>query len=526
MLYRTVPAKKRKVTFDPEIRPSSQAEPPLLPLAQLPSIVSKNDIQIELDIYGCKSILKNPPSEDRPYENLCNFLIEIPPPPSTDLLSLDILEQETVFRPKNRFGDLKDEISKFPKLESISSSDDEIGEDRISLSNEINEDIDRSTDSKPLETVITLKNLTDSKELYDPIPSEVIVDESDISLTDSLVPNLQEKNIQKVLEEIIEVDIKEIVTAIPDLSSDAEFNIGIDEHSEAIELCELESSKNYINLDRRKSTELESAKYIPEVEEQDKANDINPNIRKLDEDRSISPDSFEVSHKRNKLEDDISVKSNTLLSETFYEESLSLTRNNNNQSIHSDINITDIEALIEPTSNCDEQNLTSDQFPEQLTNSLVTKSPIQLIQSELGETDPSTNLPLTELTNTVTDNILIANPSTSNSALDSNKKTTAEETSEVNSSRHRRKSGRKGHRKHSHGSRSRSSQHQTTDNVCSNPNQAEQRALEAKEKFKRYLGRMTAKAMAENQNLNCAGEEETLEPHMVRQYSENYESFS
>lgn len=555
-------SEKRKVTFDPELQPSSESTPPDLPLAQYPPIVSQLILEDIKDPTICRSILKNPPIDDKGYESLCNFLIDLPPPAEDGLLSLDILQIETVFKPRNRFDDLKTEHTRIPVIEEDNSSaeysdEDSFTEDNFTDKSNV-QDIINEEDHIFRQTLVKPQSFEASLILQ--LPSDDRLGFSDFEINNdnnSLSPNISENenlwisdtNVNSILEtsnsdaaftdetKVTETDlqlipvIKEIIHkhTIKDNTSDLE-----DLRTE-FENCtnngEWPSIDKSVNISIVKEICIDKRIYQDSSEknslenELEKVEYINPNIRKLNEEGNDLFEDFETVNKKNKITNDYAALETT-------DQSTDIGDNISKETLNREIQYDKIDQNIYNTNQesdlKDLQTLAQDKYieapsppsPIEVDPSFILSEPS--VANETNTTSPYSNSH--EVLNNITSNKLLINTKTVEEvpnvpALSNNSEICESSTT----TRQRRKSGgRKGHRKHSHGSRSVPTIQQenncnniTNNNTSTLTTTADQKTLDAQARFKRYLGKMSVKAMNENQNLNYAGEPESLEPHMV-----------
>jgi len=528
--------KKRKVTFDPEEQPSLQSQPLDLLYADYPPVVSQqHSADIVCPASPSKSILKNPPVGDRGYENLCNILFDLPPPPEDNLLSIDnIFQTETVFKPGNNFARLK--LESIRALEEALGKVEEEEEDLTQLASEENLDdahllfdveqeknaYTESEDPNTKQSRVNLLNDNDSDWLSD--LSEIIVVESPDSEADSILTNAcseseaADSEAQGRVHDIIQIDRTELNCPLQSQVGDFEevvHDIYSDENS--IETSVNESVSFIEPLSRENSFEENS----------------NPNIRKLDDTSIEELTEAEIVRKKNKT----SVR-NLSSQSTPTPETIS---NDNTTSLSSEEVINNVICNNSYIEICPE--VSSESLSQNINDKVALKDPIDTLSlSNLSSLiSPPTSIEHTEtheVEESLQSNTLIQNSfsiDTSelqrNELVDSqirlissdadlqrlNSSDTGENTVPTTHTKHKKKSEKKSHthRKHSH---SKKSKHKKQE-VAPSPHlvhleTSEKRSAEARARFQRYLNKMSAKNTNENVNLNCAGEPETLEPHM------------
>ena len=554
--------KKRKVTFDPELHPSSESSPPVLQFAHFPSIVSQQDIKDIQDPRIYKSILKNPPVNGKPYEGLCNFLIDLPPPQEEGLLSLDVLQMETVFKPKYGFGGLKDEPIRLPIFEQDRSSEEEsdddsiteynINDETLNIGHSVNEDdlVICQTTSKPktFEASLILEQSPEGRFALDEYEIEVdsssrpCITEPWLSATNlnaslaTLDSDIEFTDVSKVVVTGVQSTPEMEVIIVPEIfvpqTNDLPIATSIDNISnpEASSWPVLNStSESVVNfeeaLDRRKCKDDGFEINIPVVEVLKKIDQFNPNIRKLNEEHDELLDDFEIVNKRNKIFNEI--EPIELCSVAAH---LTAYNQPDEGTVTVDYEISqkeEDEKIFDqtPMNNVNETSISDDVRTSRKSPSPIEIDPIISAKPESIQTQLSVEihdtLSVANNANLIQSSISspLATCATNDRDINITNTVTTESTISDANAQTRRKSSRKIHRKHSHASRASGAIQQQSDINNTNTNisiaTSEQKSIDAQAKFKRFLSKMSAKAINENQNVNCAGEPETLEPHMV-----------
>ena len=566
-----MPAKKRRVTFDSEeIRPSSASSPPPLLLGHFPAIVGIKDVQSIDFHFNSKSILKNAPQEDRPYDSLCNVLIDLPPPPSNEVLSLDVLQQETVFKPPTRFAQFKIDEDKLPLFETESSEDDSEDESEdeydfrsTTVDDTINEDdittLEFIPKPKTFESSLLLEQNTDERIFF--IKNEDVREANDESLyiEEQIIPSVNQKLFTSSAEmelfaspiknnyvediSIVEVtqnaktsdpstkefpdfdgvkdkndanntfsyldssDITEILsdglkhTEKPDTLTQAVINRNETHHPPAS--FTRDTKERSVDQQSRTTSTSEEGDVVAATnkgtetakEESQKESNLNSEFTQaniLTYDEPLITESRTLTSELTRPDSDSSLITDSLPISKFV---ASFQTNNLSENVSNEVNEFAREGLRNISIETDEQFI-------ELGNQKVVQEESVIFNST------SLSPPFHDITNR-------ENKSNLNSqSLD----IIENSDTKLNQSEPRqRRKYKKTHRKHSRFSKSITKE----DHPENEKSEADivalqdQRAAEAREKFKRYLAKMSGKASSEVQNLNCAGEIETLEPHMV-----------
>lgn len=583
--------KMRRVTFDPEPRPSSEASPPPLVLASYPATVCEKEVTHLHEQFSHKSILKNHVPDSQVYDSLCTMLIDLPPPPSTGLLSLDVLQEETVFKPKKAFFNLVSVDENPSDTTSLESDDDDAQEDKTSMDAAPYEDEEETSqiyhvqDSDIDELLFAIDSKVDDSMSpadleYSEFPLDFIQDNEmapiakdeihttnirkldedhndllndfkiatkrnkveDEPFEDNVVSLNETEPVGTMEKEEIKIDSKPIEPVIEEPCT-KETYVEPMENTETAELKERSPDENVQNIEKDfepvieepfiKETyvepmenvdyaetgeisfkeETESTEHIFEPIIKEPSNEANIEETmvntELQWDSSNLSNSAPIEREKSSIPENINDNVDIMLDKECIpnldnditdnqaeEKNYSIDLPNMNISL----SVESIEIPVESTESRDKSTPEISQDPkppqavtENLTQPCVTTSSLN---------EPTKESPTNQQT------IVSSEPTqTINAPLITN---TEQETTH----RHRRKSGRKHHRKHSHKQSSTAPPLPDASFIPSSiPKDPEQRALDAQAKFKRYLAKMAATAATEN--LNCAGEPETLEPHMV-----------
>jgi len=520
--------KKRKVTFDPEELPSCESEPVDLLYADYPPVLSHQDsADIICPSSPSKSILKNPPVGDRGYENLCNILFDLPPPPEHNLLSIDnIFQTETVFKPGNNFAKLKLESIKAleQKFEKVEEEEEENEEENLA-------DVYDDKNNNELDNYIP-----------DPLFDESIVDLSADGSSDWLsevselstespanIPDTPNK-IQVNESEVID-NVPQDVFHIEDFSLQSDLIVG--------ETQEVQSDEISLDISINESENL-----IDQLSRENSFEDSpNPNIRKLDDTSIEELTEAEIKHKKNKsLERNLSSQltlnsatefvndtNNPTLIEFHNTEGFNDCISTSNSVFYTQSEPQDVSGKAECISAVDAlslTNLSSLIDASDSTKYLVPEAPEEFLESKTF-IKGSYSVDSSELQRHTSVEAQIRHIS-SDADLEKFKSSDIEVNQSTTVFKHKKKSDKKSHNHHRKHSHSKKSKHKKQE-VPSSPHvvhleATEKRSAEARARFQRYLNKMAAKS--ENVNLNCAGETETLEPHMVSLIMNFWNSYS
>ncbi|XP_018012660.1 uncharacterized protein LOC108669765 isoform X1 [Hyalella azteca] len=472
--------KKRKVDFDLQPRPSAEASPPALVLGNYPSIVSFTEVASLLSSTTQKSILKNCIRDNQAYDSLCNTLIDLPPPPSNDLLSLDVLQQETVFKPRKAFAnlvavDITDLIE-----ERKHSSDEEVENqyDTESTKNPLKvslSDVESSIVETQLATGETPEVFTKPSDNDEPIVNKVL---------DDIYENLIDKE-----EEILWHKCEEYVSRnVRKLD---------DDHNELLNDFEIAIKRNKVADDDYEDC---SARLGGSESLEVKIDIVDDSIVQSYSNAGLDETDVNDINKREVIEEPC-IQTKLVVSESV-ETSEPVNRTRTDEVGSSDQNSQTSTKVVPSVERDMPRNTSNFESTLSVTNEEMTEFEVLSSSLTAPENDKQTNQQLLTPLSIVSCQSINA---------------TLTNTTQELTSRHRRKSGRKSHRKHSHSTKQAQSSSQLSDttsfltpsHVAKDP---EQRALDAQAKFKKYLAKMSAAANTEN--LNCAGEPETLEPHM------------
>jgi len=565
-----VSEKQRKVTFDAEIHPEKQHIPPNLQFAHLPSIVSiENYSNVDdASYYSQRSILKNSPER---CDFITNYFIDIPPPQTENLLCLDILEEETVFKPNspnklklesinrefnNNFEDIFEEELVEDCIEDTPLTCETL-EDRVSFETcdifaSYNDNLpvvpdiingeyidDLSVEEEVLHNLgdqdfITNDYIDEVLEVIDSVEftteEEFVSHKSDVLLNSE---NAYEHNLDP--NELKEDPVNESWIDTKELSPEVDFknhtsqdqtdDIFIKEKSEVIlELNPISSISILEDLDQDNFKELVSCEDTFQNSDSKYENNLSENISEHNNDNS-SPSTTECLRKTSEsllytnsiLKDIISAGNRKLSRETF---NIDINNNhnvdiNNNKNLNVDIN-NNLNVDINNNLNVDINNYLNVDLNNNLNVDLNNNSCVDInnnvqdhsLHNSLQRKTASIVIPV-DISRTANDTEHVSRK------ISDNNQEINENTSDHK--RHRHKYDKKRHsrkdvssRKHSHSKKPKVDIEQEDTPLS----RYELKSAEAKLKFQIFQRKMSANAGIENQNLNYAGEPDNLEPHM------------